>query len=115
MLFSLDLYCGYQLWVPHFQFVLENPLVVDEYHNEYLGEAEEATDLREDSEDWDLWLAFPSRGIINDVKANLKILELVNPPNSLVERLLIRLEMEGFLISIINSEKLQAISDEITT
>jgi hypothetical protein len=49
------------------------------------------------------------------VKANLKILELVNPPNSLVERLLIRLEMECFLISIINSEKLEAVSDEITT
>jgi len=43
------------------------------------------------------------------------MIELVKPPNSLVERLLIRLEMEGLLISIINSEKLQAISNEITT
>ena len=54
-------------------------------------------------------------GEIVSVTSNLKILELVNPPNSLIERLLIRLEMKGFLISIINSEKLQAVSDDITT
>jgi hypothetical protein len=49
------------------------------------------------------------------VETNLKGLELVRPSDSIVERLLIRLEMEGFLISIMNAEKLKAVTDEITT
>jgi hypothetical protein len=49
------------------------------------------------------------------VETNLKSLELVRPSDSIVDRLLIRLKMEGFLISIINAEKLKAVTDEITT
>lgn len=106
---------SYQLGVLQWQFVLENPLVIDEDHDEDLGETEETTNLREDSEDWGLWLAFPSSSIINDVETNLKSLELVRPSDSIVDRLLISLKMEGFLISIINAEKLKAVTDEITT
>lgn len=39
-----------QLRVLQLQFVLENPLVVNEDHNEYFGKAEEATDLSKDCE-----------------------------------------------------------------
>jgi len=49
------------------------------------------------------------------VETNLKCLELVRPSDRIVERLLIRLEVEGFLISIINAEKLKAVTDEVTT
>ena len=45
----------------------------------------------------------------------LEVLERVIPPDSLVEILLIRLKVEGFLISIIYAEKGQTVSDEITT
>jgi hypothetical protein len=49
------------------------------------------------------------------METNLKGLELVSPSDSIVERLFIRLKMEGFLISIINAEKLKAVTYEITT
>ena len=83
LLLSLAFQRSYQPGVLQWQFVLENPLVIDEDHDEYLGETEETTDLREDREDWGLWLAFPSRCIINDMETNLKGLELVSPSDSI--------------------------------
>jgi hypothetical protein len=51
LLFTLASQRSYQLGILQLQFVLENPLVIDEDHDEDLGETEETTNLREDSED----------------------------------------------------------------